>query len=291
MKARDLLDLMLLAALWGASFLFMRVAAEPFGPFALIELRVAIAAAFLLPLAATGGRLHVLRAYAGPIAVTGLINSALPFLLFGYAALSLTAGFMALLNSTAPLWGALVGWWWLKDRPGAWRAAGLVLGFAGVAVLAWPRASFRVGGSGLAVVACLGAALAYGIGASYAKRALVGVDALATAAGSQLAAALAVLPWAVWHWPAKTPTLVQWGAVAMLGIASTGVAYVLYFRLIARVGASRAITVTFLVPVFATLWGAIFLGEVITAEIIAGGAVILTGTALATGAMRLGGRG
>lgn len=290
MRSRDLLDLVLLAALWGASFLFMRVAAEPFGPFALIELRVAIAAAFLLPLAVTGGRLQVLRAHARPIAVTGLINSALPFMLFAYAALSLTAGFMALLNSTAPLWGALVGWWWLKDRPDASRAAGLALGFAGVAMLAWPRASFRPGGSGLAVVACLGAALAYGIGASYAKRALIGVDALATAAGSQLAAALAVLPWAVWHWPAKNPNALHWAAVAMLGVASTGIAYVLYFRLITRVGASRAITVTFLVPVFATFWGAIFLGEVITAEIVAGGAVVLTGTALAAGVLRLGRR-
>lgn len=287
MRPRDLLDLLLLAALWGASFLFMRVAAEPFGPFALIELRVAIAAACLLPLAVTGGRLQVLRAHARPIAVTGLINSALPFMLFGYAALSLTAGFMALLNSTAPLWGALVGWWWLKDRPDASRAAGLALGFAGVAMLAWPRASFRPGGSGLAVVACLGAALAYGIGASYAKRALIGVDALATAAGSQLAAALAVLPWAVWYWPAEMPDALHWAAVAMLGVASTGIAYVLYFRLITRVGASRAITVTFLVPVFATFWGAIFLGEVITAEMIAGGAVVLTGTALAAGVLRL----
>ena len=286
MRPRDLLDLALLAALWGASFLFMRIGAPAFGPLALIELRVAIAAAFLLPLAAGGGRLPALRAHAVPIAVTGLLSSALPFVLIAYAALSLSAGFMSLLNATAPLWGALVGWAWLKERPAPRRLAGLALGFAGVAVLAWPQASFRPGGSGLAIAACLGAAVAYGVSASYARRALGGVDALATAAGSQLAAAAAVLPLAVAHWPARMPSAAQWMAVAMLGVGSTGIAYVLYFRLIARVGASRAITVTFLVPVFAMLWGAVFLGETVSVEMMLGGAVVLAGTALATDALR-----
>lgn len=146
MKPRDLLDLLLLAALWGGSFLFMRVAAPEFGPVALALVRVAVAAAFLVAVLAWLGRLDGLRARWAPLAIVGTINSALPFVLFAYATLSVTAGFAAILNATTPMWGALVAWAWLREPLGAARAAGLAVGFAGVLLLVGSRAGTAPGG-------------------------------------------------------------------------------------------------------------------------------------------------
>ena len=286
MRTRDLLDLVLLAALWGGSFLFVRAAVPAFGPFALIELRVGIAALMLLPLLAVRGSIGELRSNAAPIAVVGLMNSALPFTLFAFASLTLTAGFAAILNATAPLFGALVAHVWLKDRLTRSQGLGLLIGFAGVLLLVWGKNSVSGGTSGWALAAALSATLAYGIAANYTKRTLTGVGSLSIATGSQCAAALALLPLALWAWPAVTPPLRTWMEVILLGVASTGVAYLLYFRLIANVGPTRAVSVTFLVPVFGMLWGALYLGEAVTQSMLLGCSVILFGTALTLGLMR-----
>ncbi|GAB4477458.1 MAG: DMT family transporter [Burkholderiaceae bacterium] len=287
MKARDLTDLVALAALWGASFLFMRAAAPAFGPFALVEVRVAIAAACLLPLLAWRGGLAALRAQAPTLAVVGVLNSAVPFVLFTYSTLTLTAGFASILNATAPMWAALVAWLWLRERIRAAQWLGLAIGLAGVALLVWGRIDLRPGGSRwsatLAIAAALLASLSYGVAANYTKRRLAGVHALAVATGSQIAATFALLPFALWTWPNASVDANDWVAVIALGVACTGLAYILYFRLIDRVGAMRAASVTFLIPAFAVLWGAVFLHEAITARMAAGGAVVLVGTALALG--------
>ena len=287
MRVRDLVELLLLAALWGASFLFMRVAAPVFGPVPLIAVRVGVAAAALLPVLALRRGLPALRGRIRPVLVTGAINSALPFCLLAYTTLSVTAGLASILNATSPLWGALVARVWLKDQLDRGRILGLALGFAGVAFLFWGRASFKAGGAGLAVVAALAATLSYGVAASYAKRRLSGVDPLAVAAGSQLAATLLLVVPAVALWPTQPVPPRAWGAALGLGVACTAVAYVLYFRLIAHVGPARAIAVTFLIPPFAITWGALFLGETLTPRTIAGAAIVLAGTALATGLVKL----
>ncbi len=287
MRTRDVVELVVLAAMWGASFLFMRVAAPEMGPVPLMALRVGIAAALLAPWLAIRGGLGALRGRVLHVAVVGAINSALPFSLLAYATLSVTAGLASILNATSPLWGALVAHLWLRDRLDRSRSAGLVTGFAGVAFLVWGRASFRHGGAGLAVVAALIATLSYGVAASYAKRFLRGVDPLAVAAGSQVAATLLLLPGAVALWPASPASARAWGSVVALGTACTAVAYVLYFRLIASVGPARAIAVTFLIPIFAVAWGALFLGETVAPRTVAGTAIVLAGTALATGLLRL----
>jgi drug/metabolite transporter (DMT)-like permease len=253
---------------------------------ALVWLRVAIAAACLAPIAALRRR-DALRARLVPVAVVGAINSAIPFCLLAYATLSVTAGFAAILNATSPLWGALVAHTWLGDRLTRSRALGLVIGFAGVVLLVWGRASFRAGGSGLAVVAALAATLCYGVAASYTKRRLAGVDPLALAAGSQVAAAVLLAPAALLLWPAHPVPAQAWGAVLGLGVACTAFAYVLYFRLIAHVGPARAIAVTFLIPPFALGWGRLILGEPLAPRTLAGACVILAGTALATGLVKL----
>jgi drug/metabolite transporter (DMT)-like permease len=219
--------------------------------------------------------------------VVGVFNSALPFLLFTVAALVLNAGLSGIFNATAPLWGAVVAWLWLKDRPTRARAAGLAVGFAGVLFLAWDGASFKPGAHGvspaLGIAACMTATLLYGFTVNYTKKALTGVPPLAVAAGSQAWAAVFTLVPALWFWPAALPGVRAWTAVAVLALACTGLAYLLFFRLIAHVGPAQAIAVTYLIPVFAIGWGALFLGEAVTAPMLLGGAIVLLGTALATG--------
>jgi drug/metabolite transporter (DMT)-like permease len=283
MRPHDIAELTLLAALWGGSFAFMRVAAPEFGPFALIELRVGVAALALLPFLAWRGRLRDLLTHWKPVLVVGVVNSALPFCLFAYASLSITGGLAAILNSSSPLWTAVVARLWLGEKMPAWRIAGLVIGFAGVGMLVGDTVGVRGDAVAPAVAAALLAALFYGVAGNYAKLRLAGVDPMAVATGTQAAAALVLLPPALWWWPRSPVSGTAWSAVLVMALASTAFAFVLYFRLIARVGPARAITVTFLVPLFGVLWGALFLAEVPTPGMLAGCAVILAGTALSTG--------
>jgi len=282
-KARDGVDLILLAALWGASFLFMRIAVPQFGPLPLMALRCAVGAAVLVPLLAWRGDIGVLRRRPGAFGVVGLLNSALPFALFGFATLTLSAGYSALLNATTPLWAALVAYAWLGDAPTRRQLAGLAIGFGGVLVLVTGRGAIAPGGGLLAVLAALAATLSYGVAAGHARRYMTGTPAIALAAGSQIAATAVLAVPAALSWPERMPDAGAWLAVLALGAACTGVAYVLYFRLLTRAGAPTATAVTFLVPVFAVLWGGLFLGERPTPTMLAGGAVIFAGTALATG--------
>lgn len=288
MKPRDLLDLTLLAALWGGSFLFMRYAVPDFGVVPLIWLRVALASVCLLPLLLLKRQFGALRRQAGALTIMSLFNSGLPFLLIAWATLSITAGLASIMNAMTPVFTALIGALWLGDRLDGRRSLGLLLGLAGVALLAADKADFRPGGSGWAIVAMLLATACYGFAANHTRRYLQGVPALVNATGTQLVSALVLLPPALWSWPERMPGLGPWLAALVLGVACSALAYLLFFRLIARVGASRAVTVTFLVPVFGTLWGALFLGEPVTVSMLAGGAVVLLGTGLATGV--IGGR-
>jgi drug/metabolite transporter (DMT)-like permease len=284
-------EFVLLAAIWGASFLFMKLGASEFGPFATAFLRVSLAALFLLPVLAARGHLGALRQHLRPILFVGLLNSGIPFALFSYAVLHISTGLTSILNATVPLWGALVAWAWLHDRPTASRNLGLAIGFMGVALLSWEKASFKTGGSGLAVLACLTATLCYGIAASFTKKYLTGVPPLATATGSQIGAALGLAIPAMFFWPKLTgptaPGLSAWTAIILLAVVCTSVAYVLYFRLIERAGPPKALAVTFLIPVFGVAYGVLFLGEALTVWMLICGAVIVLGTALATGLLKL----
>lgn len=284
-------EFMLLAAIWGSSFLFMRVATLEFGVVPTAAVRVAVAAACLLPLLWLRGLGGALRRHWKMACLLGVLNSAIPFACFSFALLSITTGLSAILNATVPLFGAVVAWLWLGDRPSGSRMAGLALGFAGVALLAWDQASFKPNASGIApawaIAACLVATLCYAVAATATKRTMGGVPAMVTAAGSQVGAAVALLLPAVWSWPARAPGAQAWAAVVALGVACTGIAYVLYFRLIEHAGPARALAVTFVVPVFAVIYGALFLGEAVTAWMLLCGAVIVCGTALSTGWLKL----
>ena len=283
MKTRDLVDLFVLGAIWGASFLFMRVAAPEFGAIPLIAARVGIAAIFLIMVLAQRGGLPLLYPNAARLTLLGAVNSAIPFSLFAYAVLSVTAGFASVLNATAPLFGALVAFIWLRDRPAPARIGGLIVGFAGVLVLVWGRLSAARDGGGLAVVAGLSAAVLYGISANYAKKRLSAVDPFVIATGSLIAATVLLFPLAVAYWPATTPSRVGWTSAVLLGVICTGVAYILYFRLLSRIGPSKTLAVTYLIPAFGVLWGHLLLHEPVSTSMIVGCAVILLGTTLATG--------
>ena len=290
MTRRDTADLLLLAALWGASFLFMRLGAAEFGPVALAFVRVAGAALLLVPLMLLKRQSGAWRTHGLAIAGVGIVNSALPFLLYAVAALALTTALLSVFNATVPIWGALIAWLWLKDKLSASRWLGLVIGVAGVVGLGWGKADVAAGEHGVSaaigVAACLAATALYGLGANASRRWLQGVPPLALAAGSQAAATLVlVVPAALW-WPAVNPGAEAWAAAIALSVLCTGLAYVLFFRLIARTGAATATSVTFLIPAFALLWGFLALGEVPTGTMLAGCAVILLGTALATGLLR-----
>jgi drug/metabolite transporter (DMT)-like permease len=275
-------EFVLLAAIWGASFLLMKLGASEFGPFATAFLRVLLASVFLLPLLVWRGHFGALREKLGRILAVGVLNSGIPFALFGFAVLHINTGLTSILNATTPLWGAVVAWVWLRDKPGGIRILGLVIGFAGVAALAWDKATFKAGAAspGLAATLC------YGIAASFTKKYMQGVPPLASATGSQIGASIVLLLPAATHLPAQMPSAKAWWAVAALALFCTAVAYILYFRIIASAGPARAVAVTFLIPVFGVLYGAIFLNELVTSTMLVCGAVIVLGTALSTGLLK-----
>jgi drug/metabolite transporter (DMT)-like permease len=288
-----LVDLVLLGALWGASFLFMRIAAPEFGALPAAALRVGIAAVFLVPLMLLRGHGAALAQHWKPTLIIGVLNSGLPFAFFCFALLTINSGLAAVINATVPMFGALVAWAWFRERPSGSRMLGLVIGFAGVAMLASRSAGLHAGAAGdhaalWAVLACLAACLCYGVAASATRRHLGGVPPLATAAGSQLGATLFLALPALWFRPTQMPSTQAWLALIALGVACTGLAYILFFRLIERAGPARALTVTFLVPVFAVFYGAVFLGEHITAWMLGCAVVIVCGVALSTGLVKLG---
>jgi drug/metabolite transporter (DMT)-like permease len=280
-----------LAAIWGSSFLFMRLGTVEFGPLATAGLRVMIGALFLSPVLLWRGLGAQLLRHWKKTFLVGILNSAIPFACFSYALLSISTGLSAILNATVPLFGAAVAWLWLKDRPHGLRILGLVIGFVGVAMLAWDKASFKPDASGQAtgwaVLAVLLACLCYGIAASYTKRYLSGLPALVTATGSQIGASLGLVLPTLWFWPQRLPSATAWLALLAVGVMCTGVAYILYFRLIENLGPARSLTVTFVIPVFAVIYGVILLGESVSWWMLLCAAIIVGGTALSAGVLKL----
>jgi drug/metabolite transporter (DMT)-like permease len=282
MTVRQTTMLLALAALWGASFLFMRVAVPSLGPVVLADARVAIAGVALLAYAAVIGARPALRARWRDYLLLGAINAAVPFTLLSAAELEIEASLAAVLNAMAPLCGAIVGAVWLGQRVTGTAKIGLVLGVAGVALVVG-LSPFTIDLPFIAaVVACLAAAFAYGIGANLVKLRFTGEPPLALAIGQQLAAALVLLPLVPLVPVRATPDATDIACLLALALASTGIAYLLYFRLLAELGPTGGMTVIYVVPVFGVLWGAVFLDEAIHLSTIAGGAVILVSVWLIT---------
>jgi drug/metabolite transporter (DMT)-like permease len=280
------LRLLFLAAIWGGSFLFFRIGAPVFGPGVLIELRLGIAAVFLWGVCRWWLRRRLdWRRHWRHFFVVGLFNSALPFVLLAFAAQTLSASLLSVLNSSSPLFGALVAAAWLRQWPSWPAACGLALGIAGVVVLAWGGLGAGDDTAWGAVAASLLASLSYGVATTYAGRPVAAVDPIDNAHGSLWCATLLVLP-AAWLIPVpQIPGPLDWLAVVLFGVVCTGFAFLLYFRLIQDVGPMRALSVTFLIPIFGVLWGVLLLDEQVGWNTLFGGVLVLLGTALTNGVL------
>jgi len=284
MRPRDVIELLLLSVLWGGAYLFTRAAVPDFGPAPLVSMRLGIAALILLPIVAWRGGLPQLRAHPRTLFMVGVPFTALPFMLMTWGALHITAGLSAVLNATAPMFAALVAHFVLKERLGAWRAGGLLMGFIGVLILmSSGNVSLKTAEGPLAVLAVLATAMIWSVGANYTRRRMAGVDAMVTTAGSLAAASLFLAPLAWATWPSTPPSARAWAEMAFLGLLSSGLGMWMYFRLLRRIGTVPAMSVTFLSPLVAMVSGALYLGEAITLQMVAGCAVVLLGTALSLG--------
>ncbi len=285
------IDYLMLAALWGSSFLFMRMGTAEFGPLATAWTRVCVATLFLFPFMLWQGHWPLFKSKWKLILGFGVFNSALPFALFAYAVMHISTGLSAILNAAVPLFAALVAWAWLGDRLNGWRVTGLFIGFMGVTLLANNQTSFHsdanpdasLWGQYTAIAACLVATLCYAISASFTKKYMPNLPPLVSATGSQLGASLALTLPALWAMPEAMPSTQAWLSIIFLGVACTGIAYILYFRLVNRAGPAKALTVTFLIPVFALIYAVAFLNETISASMVVLGAVVVFGTAMSSG--------
>jgi len=274
---RTPVELTLLGAVWGGSFLFMRVAAADFGPFALVEVRLALGALILMPFL-WQARARFTAAVWLRVAGIAAINSVLPFVLFAWGAERAPAGIGAITNAMTVMFAALVAFLFYGERIGPWRWIGLVAGFIGVTILA----SGHIAGAsvGAAALAGTAAALCYGLGINFVRHYLSGFPAAAIAAANLGAGALLLLPFALYSWPQHPIPVTSWLSAVLLGVLCTGIAFVFYYRLIARIGAPRTATVTYLIPLFGVIWAWLLLGERVTLSMVLAGALILAGVAM-----------
>src|SRR3954447_26525198 len=289
MSRRHGIMLLALAALWGASFMFIKVADRELEPITVVGLRMALGTLTLVPIVLwkIGPRRTVaeLRLAAWPLVVVGLINSAIPIFAITWAETRIDSGLTAIIQASAPLFTALLALRFSRDqRVRGSRLLGLVVGFGGVALLVGGRPEGQL----LAALAVVFSALCYAAAGLYAGRRLNGISPFVTALGTLTAATLATLPIGLFQLPSDMTSWKVTASVLTLGIAGTGLAYILCYGLISGAGASRAILITYLVPTFAVVYGAVLLGEPVTAAAIGGLALVLAGVGLGTGAVRLG---
>jgi drug/metabolite transporter (DMT)-like permease len=286
-SARNLAALILLAAIWGSSYLFIRVAVEPLGPLVVALSRVAVGGAGLAAYALAIGKRADLAIPDRSFFWLGLGNGAIPYFLIAFAELHLTASMAGILNATTPLFAALVYGAWNRERIAPRTSAGLALGMIGVGVLVgWDPAQLTVI-VGLAVAAMLLSSLSYAATTVYAKRALLGVSSLRAALGQQIGASILLAPFTAGALAVGSgdgsPSVRVALALLALGLLCTSFAYLLYFHLIDAVGPVKTSTVTFLIPIFGILWSALFLDEAVRPVMLVGLALILSSVTLVTG--------
>ncbi|WP_302141648.1 DMT family transporter [Halomonas alkalicola] len=287
MSPADTLRLLLLSSLWGLSFIFMRVAAPEFGAVSLVLVRMGVGALLLVPLLLSLYYLRLVWQHKGSLLLLGVINHVLPFSLLALATTRLEAGFTSLINATTPIFTALLGALFFTVPIQRRQYLGLALALFGVYVLSADRLDFALGGDGWFILAVLGATFCYGIAGNYSRNHLSHLPARVLAAGSSAMSALVLLVPGLLLWPSEPISGQAWANALALAALSTTAAFLIYFALLASAGATATSTVTFLVPVSALLWGYLLLGERLSLQILAGMAITLAGTAVATGLLRL----
>ena len=283
MQTADRVALVLLGILWGGGFLFVRMAVPAFGPVALVDVRVLIAGVVLLVWAAARGELPPFWRRWREYLVLGALNVALPFTLIAWAALTVPVSLGSILMATVPLFTAPIAAIQLKERVSGRQAAGLIVGFIGVAILVGLGPLPLTPGFGVAVSALLGAAALYAVGGVYTARRFTGASPVESTIGQQFGAFVLLLPFALAAPPRAWPPLSAVVALLILAVFSSVLAYLLFFRLISSVGATKTATVSYLIPLFGTMWGVAVLQERIGLETVAGMLVVLCGVVLAMG--------
>jgi drug/metabolite transporter (DMT)-like permease len=281
-KTRHFAQLVALSALWGASFMLIRIASPVLGPNVLAALRIGMATITLAVL------MRAMR-HSWPtghwreLALIGLLSVALPFLLFAWAALQLPAGYSALLNSTAVVFGMFASAWMKEDTLTVRKIIGCLCGFGGVALIVGLGPVEPSAKVFLAALGCVAASACYGISTPLMKRALSRMEPLQIAAGLHAAGLLMLVPGAAWSWPQAHFAPMALMAVAIMGVVTSGIAYWIHIRILAEVSPVAAMSPTFMIPVFGVTWGHLFLGEQLSTGIFAGGALVLLASALITG--------
>ena len=280
MQTADYVRLLALAAIWGASFLFVRLAVPAIGALWLTEFRVGIAALAMLTYALARGVALAPRQHWRAYLMVGLVNAALPFWLYAYSGLHLTAGMMGILNATTPFFSVICAALWLGEKFTPPKLAGLALGLVGVGLVVGLGPLQLTREVLLGTLACVGATLCYALSTTWLKKYGGNVAPLPLSAASLVVASCVVAPFlpAVPAAAAFTPLVLL--ALAGISLLCSAIAYLLYFRLIADIGPTRTLTVAFLIPLFAVLWGSLFLGEELGAGTLAGGLLILVAVAL-----------
>lgn len=282
----DYLVLVLLSAIWGASFLFLRIASPVFGPFFLIEMRVASALLVLLPVCFVLGKQHEIVANWRPIFLLSICNMTVPFCLLAYATLSIGAGFASIINATVPFFTAIIAFVLWKQRLAFTAIVGMLIGFIGVVLLMLDYSGpISANANLLAIAAGILGSVFYGLAINLMAQFLPKVSGVAVTTGSLLFSSLILLPLAVWQMPAVMPTGPIWLSVFSLGIICTGFAFVLFYRLISRIGSNLAVTNTFLIPLFSLFWANLFLAEEVTLFMLFACTLVLTGVGLTTGSL------
>ncbi len=279
MRFSQIAWLIALGAIWGSSFLFMKIAVPAFGPSMMMGGRIGIAA-ITLSLAAWYLKKSLPRGPQWtPAIVTGVFYIAIPLFMWGYASQTLSVSLLSIINATAPLFGAALALIWLREPLNLRGAAGLALGFAGVAVLVGGEGLREADTPALSIAAAFVASLLYGAVSTYTQT-VKDIAPYSNVLGSLWIATLLMMPLMILFPVRETPGIAAWGSVAALGIVCTALAYVVYFRLIEQIGAAPTLTVTYLIPLFGVLWGVMFLDEHIGVHHIAGAAMILAGITL-----------
>lgn len=281
MERRSWALLLVLGAIWGASYLFIKIGLRDLSPSMVAFVRIALAAMVLLPIAASQGALGGIRSRAGWLALVGAVQVAGPFVLISAGEEEISSSLAGILVASAPLFTALLAIWVdHEERSHGLRLAGVLAGFGGVALLL----GVDLGGSGSALIGGLAvvlASLGYAIGGLLVKHRLAGVTPLGMSAAVMAVSAIFLLPPALLTAPSAAPGLGPAAAVAVLGVLGTGIAFVIFYGLIASVGPARAFLVTYIAPGFAIVYGAVLLSERVTVATLAGLALILSGSWLA----------
>ena len=282
----DYLMLILLSAIWGASFLFLRISSPVFGPFFLIEMRVISALLVLLPVCIVMGKSHEILSNWRPIFLLSLCNMTIPFCLLAYATLSIGAGFASIINSTVPFFTAIIAFAFWRQRLSLLAIVGMFIGFSGVVLLMVVYSGpLSLNASLLPIAAGIAGSIFYGLAINLMAQYLPAVSGVAITTGSLMFSSLTLLPLALWKMPEVMPTGSIWLSVLALGIICTGFAFVLFYRLISRIGSNLAVTNTFMIPLFSLFWANLFLAEEVTFSMLFACTLVLTGVGLTTGSL------